>query len=122
MQIFICALLVTASEILLKQGAADTALTSHRWSWTGVYGLTSIWVWIGIVLLILSFLSWMYVLKHLALNVAYPLANVVHVSVPIASWIFLGEAISSLRWFGIAIVMAGLLIVAPTSDKPKGKV
>jgi drug/metabolite transporter (DMT)-like permease len=116
-QILICSLLVTAAEIFLKQGAVETALTSHRWSWTGVHALASISVWIGIVLLILSFLSWMYVLKHLALNIAYPLANVVHVLVPIGSWIFLGEAISRLRWYGIALVIVGLIIVAPASSE-----
>lgn len=120
-QIVICSLLVTAAEIFLKQGAAATALTLHQWSWTGVHGLGSIWVWIGIVLLILSFLSWMYVLKHLALNIAYPLANVVHVLVPISSWIFLGEAISGLRWYGIALVITGLIIVAPVSSEIEGR-
>lgn len=120
-QILICSLLVTASEIFLKQGAAETALTPHRWSWTGVHGLGSIWVWVGIVLLILSFLSWMYVLKHLPLNIAYPLANAVHVLVPISSWIFLGEAISRLRWCGIALVIIGLIIVSPTGSGIKGR-
>ena len=82
------------------------------WSWTGINGLNSISVWWGILLIVLSFLSWLYALRHLPLSVAYPLSNVVHVSIPISAWVFLGEAITNLRWCGIALVVVGLVIVA----------
>lgn len=118
LQLALSSVLVAASEVLLKLGAAATALTTHAFAWTGVHGLASRWVWAGIALLILSFLSWIYVLRKLPLNVAYPLANVVHVLVPIGSWIFLGEAIGAIRWGGIALVVLGLIIVA----EPLGRV
>ncbi|MDQ6809961.1 MAG: EamA family transporter, partial [Verrucomicrobiota bacterium] len=107
-QVFFGALLVTASELLLKRGANETAHTSQRLAWTGLSGLGSVWVWCGIVFVILSFLSWLYVLKHLPLTVAFPLSNVVHILVPLASWIFLGELITPRRWCGITLVLVGL--------------
>jgi drug/metabolite transporter (DMT)-like permease len=103
---------VTLSEVLLKIGAEQTPPRGAVLDWLGLSGLGSVWVWGGIVALLLSFLSWLYVLKHLPLSVAFPLTNVVHVTIPISSWIFLGEAISSRRWIGITIVIAGLAIVA----------
>ena len=100
------------SELLLKRGASQTADLTSSWSWTGVGGLTSPLVWVAIVLVILSFLSWLYVLKYIPLSIAFPLSRVVDALVPLCSWIFLGEMISTRRWCGIALVIIGLAVVA----------
>ncbi len=117
-QIFFGAVVVTASELFLKRGATATAGSAESWGWTGLASLRSPFVWVGIALVIVSLLSWLYVLKHLPLSIAFPLSNVVHVFVPIASWFFLGEVISSRRWCGIALVLIGLIVVA----KPFAKI
>src|SRR3982751_6548588 len=91
LQIAVNALIVTASEIFLKLGARDTAPLTRSWDWSGTTGLLSPWTWLGIIFMILSLVSWLYVLRHVPLSVAFPLSNVVHVLVPLASWIFLGE-------------------------------
>lgn len=106
------AILVTASEVLLKIGASETLSGGTAIEWLGISGLTSPWTWGGIVTIVLSFLCWIYVLRHVPLSVAFPLSNVVHVSIPLSSWIFLGEAISTRRWLGIAVVICGLMLVA----------
>jgi undecaprenyl phosphate-alpha-L-ara4N flippase subunit ArnF len=111
------ALLVTASETLLKIGASETKRVAG-WEWTGLLSLTSIWIWCAIGLVILSFLCWIYVLKYIPLSIAFPLSNVVHVLVPLSCWIFLAEHISPRRWCGIAIVILGLAVVA----KPVAKI
>ena len=102
---------VTASETLLKVGASQTP---HRagWEWTGLTSLGSFWIWCAIALVILSFLCWIYVLRHIPLSVAFPLSNVVHVSIPLTCWLFLNEAISARRWVGIVVVIIGLLVIA----------
>ena len=102
---------VTASEVLLKVGASETRRV-EGWEWTGLMSLASIWIWLAIVLVILSFLCWIYVLRHIPLSIAFPLSNVVHVLVPLSCWIFLGEHISETRWCGIAIVVFGIAVVA----------
>lgn len=103
---------VLVSELLLKRGASQTAHLSPAWSWTGITGLASPLVWLGILFVLASFLSWLYVLKYLPLSIAFPLSRVVDVLVPICSWIFLGEMISPTRWCGIALVVIGLAVVA----------
>ncbi len=103
---------VTASELCLKRGATESISTTSPWGWTGLAGLTSPVIWIGIVLIILSFVGWLYVLKHLPLSVAFPASQAVHVLVPISSWLILGELISPTRWCGIALVLLGLAVVA----------
>jgi len=111
------AIFVTASEVLLKVGASETRRVAG-WEWTGLMPLASIWIWVAIVFLILSFVCWIYVLRRIPLSIAFPLSNVVHVLVPLSCWIFLGEHISATRWYGIAVVILGLALIA----KPVAKI
>ena len=103
---------VFVSELLLKRGASDTANPAQGWSWTGVTGLASPLVWLGIIFVIISFISWLYVLRYIPLTIAFPLSRVVDILVPLGCWFFLGEAISTRRWCGIALVVIGLAVTA----------
>jgi drug/metabolite transporter (DMT)-like permease len=103
---------VLVSEFLLKRGATEVANTDSAWSWTGVNGLASSLVWWAILLIIASFISWLYVLRYIPITIAFPLSRVVDILVPLGCWIFLGEFISALRWCGIVLVVIGLALVA----------
>jgi drug/metabolite transporter (DMT)-like permease len=111
-QLALSVVFVTVSELLLKRGASETANAAISWSWTGINSMASPLVWWGILCVIASFLSWLYVLKYIPLTIAFPLSRVVDVLVPLCCWIFLGEAISMRRWCGIALVVIGLAVVA----------
>ncbi|MFB9261834.1 EamA family transporter [Bradyrhizobium erythrophlei] len=75
--------------------------------------------WIGIVLYVVSFISWLHVLRLMPVTQAYCLISVVHVLVPAAAWLFLLESISLSRAAGIALVLGGILLVgAPLTQKP----
>ena len=112
LQLVLSVLCVLASEFLLKRGAADVAEPNSAWSWTGVNGLASPLVWWAILLIIASFVSWLYVLRYIPLTIAFLLSRVVDILVPLGCWILLGEFISTLRWCGIALVVIGLALVA----------
>ncbi len=111
LQLALSVVCVLFSELLLKRGASETA-SATSWSWTGLNSLASPLVWWGILFVIASFLSWLYVLKYIPLTIAFPLSRVVDVLVPLSCWIFLGETISARRWCGIALVVIGLAVVA----------
>ena len=112
LQLGLSVLCVFVSELLLKRGATDVAEPDSAFSWTGINGLESPLVWSAILLIIASFISWLYVLRYVPLTVAYPLSRVVDILVPLGCWIFLGELISTTRWCGIALVVIGLALVA----------
>jgi drug/metabolite transporter (DMT)-like permease len=112
LQLSLSVVCVLVSEFLLKRGATDVAEPDTAISWTGINGLASPLVWWAILLIIASFISWLYVLRYIPLTVAYPLSRIVDVLVPLGCWIFLGELISTLRWCGIALVVIGLALVA----------
>lgn len=111
-QIGVGAVLVTASELLLRRGAMHAPTLPGVADVFGVAALGSAWTWAGIVCYVLSFASWLHVLRHVPLSVAFSLINVVHVLVPVGAWAFLGESIHARRWLGIALVLAGILLVA----------
>jgi drug/metabolite transporter (DMT)-like permease len=112
LQLGLSVVCVLVSEFLLKRGATQVAEPDSAFSWTGINGLASPLVWWAILLIVVSFVSWLYVLRYIPLTVAFPLSRVVDILVPLGCWIFLGELISPLRWCGIALVIIGLALVA----------
>src|SRR5437660_9674743 len=112
LQLALSVVCVLASELLLKRGASNTANPANAWSWTGISGLASPLVWWAIFFVIISFLSWLYVLRYIPLTIAFPLSRVVDVLVPLSCWVILGETISPLRWCGIGLVIVGLATLA----------
>jgi hypothetical protein len=93
LQLALSVLCVLVSEFLLKRGATDTADLENTWSWTGINGLASPLVWWAILLIIASFISWLYVLRYIPLTIAFPLSRVVNILIPLGCWILLGEFI-----------------------------
>jgi drug/metabolite transporter (DMT)-like permease len=105
--------LTTIYELLLKIGATKTAdIAGKSWAWTGLSGLFSGYVWVAIVFVILSLITWLYVLRYLPISVAFPISQVVHALIPLCSWLILEESITALRWCGIALVLVGLAVMA----------
>src|SRR5436305_5222192 len=111
-QLAVSVLCVTSSEVFLKRGAVEAPRLPGHLNWTGIGGLATANVWLGILFVIASFVSWLYVLRFVPLTVAFPLSNFVHVLVPLSSWFFLDEIISTQRWCGIVLVLIGVLTVA----------
>ena len=103
---------VVVYELLLKAGASATADPGRSWSWLGITALQSPLTWLGISVIVLDLIIWLYILKYIPLSIAFPLSRAVDVLVPISCWLILKEAISPLRWGGIALVIVGLVIVA----------
>ncbi|HME88750.1 MAG TPA: EamA family transporter [Chthoniobacterales bacterium] len=103
---------VLVYELLQKRGASETANLSPIWSWTGITALVSPLVWLAMLLMIFSLLSWLYVLRYIPLSIAFPLSRVVDVLVPLSCWVILGENISARRWCGITLVIIGLMLTA----------
>ena len=116
-QIALGAVLVTASELLLKNGAASTAAAPGAAGALGIGALASAWTWAGILLYILATVSWLHVLRLMPLAIAFGLINVVHVLVPVAAWWLLHEGVSPRRWVGIALILAGVVALARPAAK-----
>jgi drug/metabolite transporter (DMT)-like permease len=117
LQLGLNSVLLTAAEILMKKGATAGPVES---GWTAPFNIGALaWstTWLGIALYVVSFLSWLHVLRLMPLTQAYSLINVVQILVPAAAWLVLHEPISIGRGVGIALVLAGILLVAVPSAR-----
>ncbi|HEY6071095.1 MAG TPA: EamA family transporter [Chthoniobacterales bacterium] len=103
---------VVVYELLLKAGASATADPARGWSGFGVTALLSPLTWLAICVIIVDLTIWLYILRYIPLSIAFPLSRTVDVLVPISCWLILKEAISPMRWFGIALAIIGLVIIA----------
>lgn len=105
--IMIC--LTVTANLLLKSGATAPGTSSNNLlsllNWRVIAGLASFAL--GAVIYVL-------ILTKLPLNVAQSFAALQFVAVIFASWLILGEPIGGLRWAGIALIGAGILLVGMT--------
>jgi len=106
-------ILNAASQVFLRVGASD----SGNDAWSALRSLGSVWVWCGIVAQVTSLFSWLHALRTIKLLVAFNLSGLLHVLVPFAGWLVLGEHIPAWRWFGISLVLAGVLVVGAPAAK-----
>ncbi|MFH1841359.1 MAG: SMR family transporter [Candidatus Nealsonbacteria bacterium] len=72
------------------------------------------WILLGVVLFGISFLTWLFILSKLQLNVAYPIIISIEATlVTVASWLLFHEYLSILQIVGIVCVIIGIILIAP---------
>ena len=115
--------LMAASELLLKVGATEqSGIAAPEWlKGTGLTTLGSWWTLGGIAVYILAFVNWLYVLRWVALNLAYLVTSSVQVLIALGARLLLGEQISLMRWSGIALITAGIVFSAHASAQAEEK-
>jgi drug/metabolite transporter (DMT)-like permease len=106
---------VTTAEVLLKMGAYQTREAGAGNSISFGFGALGSWYTIvGIVFHVAAFGAWIYTLKSVPLSLAFNFTTVQQVTVPIAAWLLIpDETMPLLRVVGIAIVIAGALLLVP---------
>ena len=115
------AVLSAAAEMFFKQGALMTRDLPAAANWFGVSALASWWVWPGMLIQILGMGCYAAVLRKLPLFIAFSFMSILHVLIPVGSLLFFHEQISLRRWSGIALVLAGIWIIArPVSKIEEG--
>jgi multidrug transporter EmrE-like cation transporter len=98
------------ANVLMKIGA--TSPSEKNWP----LGFVSIQTLIGVLFFGAALLLYLWLLKHVPLNIAQAFAAVQFVGVILASWFVLGEAISPLRWLGVGLITFGVMLVAASLE------
>ena len=70
------------------------------------------WVALGVVLLIVWQLSRMALLSWADLSYVLPVTSIGYVLVALLGWLLLNERITSTRWAGIVLIVAGVALVS----------
>ncbi|EST59023.1 hypothetical protein K151_1834 [Proteus hauseri ZMd44] len=113
------ALLVTVAQLLLKFGMSELpALQLEKqwfdfsWLWTNVTPLAIVFA--GLVGYVLSMVCWLFTLRTIPLNKAYPLISLSYVFVYILAVIlpWFQETPSWTKTIGVAFIMVGVWLIS----------
>ena len=121
----IMALVVILSQVLgdyfLGRGLRQVGGLVGRPPLAFIMALANPWVAVGVCLLILWLFSHMVLLSWADLSYVLPVTSVGYVLVALAGRFFLHESVSSLRWTGIVLIVAGVVLVSHTSPATHGR-
>lgn len=67
---------------------------------------------VGVLMYFIPVLVWIFLLKKIELSFLQPLFSIVYVITPILASVFLNESVATARWFGIGVIILGVVIVA----------
>ena len=107
---------VLLSQGMKNVGPATTWTPSELWP-VLIRICTSVYVWLGVASLLTFFVAYMLVLTWADYSYVQPASSFSYAMVAILSYLILGEMVSPLRWFGIAIICLGVLIVGHTQPR-----
>jgi drug/metabolite transporter (DMT)-like permease len=82
---------------------------------------TSGWIWLGIGCLLLFLVAYLVVLSWADFSYVLPATAMGYAVVPLLSHLFLREAVSSVRWTGVALICLGVALVGRTSPRTTGQ-
>ncbi|CAN5863433.1 EamA family transporter [soil metagenome] len=111
--------LATAGQLLLKTGMArvgyiDTERLGNPFQLLGQVART--WqVVLGLTVFGLSALSWLVVMSRVPLSFAYPFVGITYVLLALFGKFVLHEHVPGLRWLGVGLVVAGIIVVGKTT-------
>jgi drug/metabolite transporter (DMT)-like permease len=77
-----------------------------------VPGGRRLWIGLGVALFILQALLYTGALRFVEISTAFPIGSVSYVVVAILSQAHLKEPVTGARWLGIALIMAGVTLLA----------
>ena len=71
-------------------------------------------VWAGLAIFVISAAVWLIVLSKVSLSFAYPFASLTYVLILLFDRAVLHQPVSGLRYAGVALIIAGILLVSRT--------
>ncbi len=103
--------LSAVAQVAFKQGVSSPLRAVP--AWLGVAGvLLSPGVLLGLALYGFGTLLWLTALREVELSQAYPFVGIGFALTTLAGWWLFGDTLSSQRVLGIALVFAGIVLVA----------
>ena len=73
--------------------------------------LTRPLLWLGIIAWAIELITWIVVLEHTPLSVAFPVMSLIYCTVPLAGKWFLKEPLPRRQWVATALIALGVALV-----------
>jgi drug/metabolite transporter (DMT)-like permease len=100
----------TLAQVTLKMGGEPLAAMPFGLPWLAEAAHNS-WVWAGVAGYVGAFAAWMIILDTVPLSLGFPMTAAVVLAVAAASHYLFGEVLSYWRLGGIALIIAGLVVM-----------
>jgi drug/metabolite transporter (DMT)-like permease len=75
---------------------------------------TNVSVVAGLLIFVVSAAAWLVVLSKVSLSFAYPFVSLTYVLILVFDRFALHQGVSGLRWAGVALIIAGIVLVSRT--------
>lgn len=111
-------LLNAAAQLLLKAGVQPLGALTVEWATllnVGVRVLSRWPILMGLGCYVVSVGVWIVGLSRVDVSIAYPMLSLGYVVNAFAAWWLLGEALSPMRLGGIALILAGVFVMAKSA-------
>ena len=119
--ILVIAVFGPVGNILLSKGMKGigpaTSWPAAQLPVIGERVLGSGFIWLGIASLLTFFVAYMLVLTRADYSYVQPASSFAYLMVALLARFALGEVVTPLRWTGIAVICAGVLIVGRTRPR-----
>ena len=112
--------LATLTQIAFKWGGTDLEKLEFGWEWFHTL-LNSPAVGCAILGYIVMFGVWLHILQRTSLSRAFMMTGLVYVTVPAAAWAIFGERIGLTHAAGIALIIAGIVLMGPPGSNADPK-
>ncbi|MBI5595977.1 MAG: EamA family transporter [Elusimicrobia bacterium] len=99
-------------------GSLEVFTPSAVWAFFSA-AVTNPWVIGGIALELANFLLWLAVLSWSQVSWALPLNALEYILVALAARLFLGEVVGPVRWVGIGLIAAGVVLLYASWEHPE---
>lgn len=105
--VLVTIVLSSASQLMQKQAANELARANGSKPL-----LTNVSFVLSGMLLGASLITWLLVLKHFDVSIAYPLLSLNYIVVLVLASVIFGEKIPSKRWVGVTCILAGVVVLS----------
>jgi multidrug transporter EmrE-like cation transporter len=108
-------LLNASAQLFLKAGTnrlGIVSFTASDWFGQALRVSTNPFILGGLVCYVLSVVVWIMAISRVAVSVAYPMLSIGYIVTAVAAWILFGESLGATRWFGIALIVAGVWLIS----------
>lgn len=102
---------ISIGQLFLKLAAMNLHNPKAIGIWIGAYCI-NLYLIFGVVLLGFSTLLWVWILRTLPLNIAYPFMALAFLFVPVLSYYTLGEPLGWKSFAGGLLIVAGVALVS----------
>src|SRR5450631_1990997 len=108
-------------NVLLGKGMKTVGPATH-WVVADLWSVfvricSSGYIWLGVASLMTFFVAYMLVLTWADYSYVQPASSFSYAMVALLSYLLLGEAVSPMRWFGVAVICLGVLVVGQTHPR-----